>query len=291
MFFSEGSDHFHHLHHRFKGLLAARKRNTFMPSIRLICWNAAEAKEKAAALESAGYQVDFEPFSPEVMRRVRQDPPAAVVIDLSRLPSQGRDVAVQLRQFKSSRLTPQVLCGGDPLKLPKIRELLPDAVYTAWENILPALEQALRSPLTNVAVPESSFAGYAGAPLVKKLGIRPHQTVGLLDPPPGFEQNLPNLPEGVTWCGQPGAPCDLVIWFVRTYTELVEGLPMVQPGIGKAGLWVMWPKKTSGVESDLTQVIVRKTGLAAGLVDYKVSAIDKTWTGLRFAVRKPRSEV
>jgi hypothetical protein len=181
-----------------------------------------------------------------------------------------------------------VLCGGDPLKLPKIQQLLPDAVYTPWENILPALEQAIGSPLTHVAVPESSFAGYAGAPLVKKLGIRPQMTVALLDPPPGFEQNLPGLPEGVSWCSQAGTPCDLVIWFVHTYQELVENLPRVQPGVGKAGLWVAWPKKSSGIASDLTQVNVRKLGLAAGLVDYKVSAIDETWTGLRFAVRKPR---
>ena len=257
------------------------------PSIRLTCWNAAEAKEKAARLAAAGYQVYFEPFSPEVMKLVRHAPPAAVVIDLGRLPSQGRDVALQLRQFKSSRLIPLVLCGGDPLKLPKIRELLPDAVYTAWEDILPALELALSSPPTVVVVPESSFAGYAGAPLIKKLGIRPHMRVGLLNPPPAFEQNLPGLPEGVDWCSQPGVPCDLVLWFIRTRKELDEGLARVQPGIGKAGLWVVWPKKTSGVESDLNQVIVRKTGLAAGLVDYKVSAIDDTWTGLRFAVRKP----
>ena len=256
------------------------------PSLRLICWNAAEAKEKAARLESAGYKVDFEPFTPDVMRLVRHDPPAAVVIDLSRLPSQGRDVALQLRQFKSSRLTPLVLCGGDPLKLPKIRELLPDANYTAWEDILPALEQAVSNPPTVVVVPASSFAGYAGAPVIKKLGIRPHMRVGLLNPPPGFKQNLPGLPEGVDWRSQPGVPCDLVIWFIRTRKELDEGLARVQPGIGKAGLWVVWPKKTSGVESDLTQVIVRKIGLAAGLVDYKVSAIDETWTGLRFAVRK-----
>ena len=256
------------------------------PSLRLICWNAAEAKEKAARLESAGYKVDFEPFTPDVMRLVRHDPPAAVVIDLSRLPSQGRDVALQLRQFKSSRLTPLVLCGGDPLKLPKIRELLPDANYTAWEDILPALEQAVSNPPTVVVVPASSFAGYAGAPLIKKLGIRPHMRVGLLNPPPGFKQNLPGLPAGVDWCSQPGVPCDLVIWFIRTRNELDEDLARVQPGIGKAGLWVVWPKKTSGVESDLTQVIVRKIGLAAGLVDYKVSAIDETWTGLRFAVRK-----
>ena len=258
------------------------------PSIRLICWNLVEAKEKAARLESAGYRVEFEPYTPEVMRQVRHDPPAAVVIDLARLPSQGRDVALQLRQFKSTRLAPLVLCGGDPLKLPKIQELLLDAVYTAWEDLLPALEQAMRSPLKNVVVPESSFAGYAGAPLVKKLGIRPHMTVALLDPPPGFEQSLPGLPEGVSWYSQAGVSCDLVIWFIRTQKELFDSLPKVQPGIGKAGLWIVWPKKTSGVESDLTQVIVRKTGLAAGLVDYKVSAIDETWTGLRFAIRKPR---
>jgi hypothetical protein len=258
------------------------------PSIRLICWNAAEAKEKAARLESAGYRVDFEPFTPEVMHLVRQDPPAAVVINLGRLPSQGRDVALQLRQFKSTRQIPLVLCGGEPLKLPKIQALLPDAFYTTWENMLLVLAQVMRTPLTNVVVPESSFAGYARAPLVKKLGIRSHTTVALLDPPPGFEQNLPGLPEDVRWCSQAGVACDLVIWFVRTQTELFEGLPHVQPGIGKAGLWVVWPKKSSGVESDLTQAIVRQTGLAAGLVDYKVSAIDKTWTGLRFAIRKPR---
>jgi CheY-like chemotaxis protein len=259
------------------------------PSIRLICWNAAEANEKAARLASDGYQVDFEPFSPEIMRLVRHAPPAAVVIDLGRLPSQGRDVALQLRQFKSSRLIPLVLCGGDPLKLPRIQELLPDAVYTAWEDILPVLEQVMRSPLTDVVVPESSFAGYAGAPLVKKLGIRPHMSISLLNPPPGFVQSLPGLPEDVSWCGQPGVLCDLVIWFVRTRQDLDQSLAQVQPGIGKAGLWVVWPKKTSGVESDLTQVIVRKAGLAAGLVDYKVSAIDDTWTGLRFAVRKIKS--
>jgi hypothetical protein len=255
-------------------------------AIRLICWNAVEAKEKSVRLQSAGYQVDFELFSPDVMRLLRHEPPAAVIIDLGRLPSQGRDVALQLRQFKSTRFIPLVLCGGDPLKLPKIQELLPDAIYTAWDDVLPALEQALRSPPTQVAVPESSFAGYAGAPLVKKLGIRPHMSVGLLNPPPGFAHCLPGLPEDITWYSQPGEPCDLVIWFIRTRQELDHGLPQVQPGIGKAGLWVVWPKKTSGLESDLTQVVVRKTGLAAGLVDYKVSAIDETWTGLRFAIRK-----
>ena len=260
-------------------------------SIRLICWNAVEAKEKAARLESAGYTAACEPFTPAVMRLVRHDPPAAVVIDLGRLPSQGRDVALQLRQFKSTRFVPLVLVGGDPLKLPKIQTLLPEAVYTAWENLLPALAQALHSPLTRVAVPASSFAGYAGAPLVKKLGIRPHMRVALLDPPPGFEQNLPGLPEGVSWVSQKGTPCDLVIWFVSSQTALVEGLPQVQPGVGKAGLWVVWPKKSSGVASDLTQVIVRRTGLASGLVDYKVSAIDAIWTGLRFAVRKVGKDI
>ena len=141
--------------------------------IHLICWNVVEALGKAARLEAAGYRVDFEPFTPAVMRQMRQTPPAAVVIDLGRLPSQGRDAALQLRQFKSTRQVPLVLCGGDPLKLPKIQELLPDAFYTTWENILPALEQAMHTPLTRVVVPESSFAGYAGAPLVKSWASAP----------------------------------------------------------------------------------------------------------------------
>ncbi len=102
--------------------------------IRLIHWNAAEAQEKISRLQGAGYEVDFEPFTPDLLRQLVKDLPAAVVIDLSRLPSQGRDVAVRLRIQKPTRQVPILFVGGDPEKTERIRKLLPDAFYGSWDQ-------------------------------------------------------------------------------------------------------------------------------------------------------------
>ena len=83
-------------------------------------------------------------------------------------------------------------------------------------------------------------------------------------------------------------PCDLILWFVRSQEELEAGISSLIPRVGKDGLWVIWPKKTSAIASNLSQVSVRKTVMAAGMVDYKISAIDATWAGLRFALRPLR---
>jgi hypothetical protein len=107
---------------------------TATPRIRLVYWNAAEAQERAARLQAAGYEVDFDPLTPAALRALGQDSPGAVVIDLSRLPSQGRDVGLDLRLYKSTRLIPLVFIEGDPDKTSRIRELLPDASYTTWDQ-------------------------------------------------------------------------------------------------------------------------------------------------------------
>jgi hypothetical protein len=78
---------------------------------------------------------------------------------------------------------------------------------------------------------------------------------------------------------------DLVLWFVRSARELEGGIETWSARVGKGGLWIVWPKKSSGFATDLQQAIVRKTGLKAGLVDYKIAAIDQTWSGLKFAIR------
>jgi hypothetical protein len=78
---------------------------------------------------------------------------------------------------------------------------------------------------------------------------------------------------------------DLAIWFAKSQKELEERINKVKSKIGKGGLWIAWPKKASDITSDLSQAAVRKVGLDAGLVDYKVCSIDKTWSGLKFAVR------
>jgi hypothetical protein len=256
------------------------------PRIRLIHWNAAEAKERAARLSAAGYQVAGGVPAPGLRRELRESPPAAVVIDLTRLPAAGRDVAVALRASPSTRQVPLVFVEGEPDKVARIRELMPDATFTTWRRIGGALKRALSSAPRDPVSFASVFAAYAGRPLTQKLGIRSGSTVGLLDAPEGFEQALGELPRGAVLKHDSRSPCDLVLWFTTSRRELERRIKKIGAGAGKDGLWVLWPKASSGLPTDLTQIVVRKVGLAAGLVDYKIAAVDATWSGLRFTRRK-----
>jgi hypothetical protein len=224
---------------------------------------------------------------------MRGDPPDAVVIDLGRLPSQGRDVAVGLRSYKDTRHVPLVFVGGQPKKVAGVRELLPDAVYTSWEEIVAALQQAIAAPPADPVVPTSTMTGYSGTPLPKKLGIKTGSVVGLVDAPEGFEVTLGDLPEGTVVIRLPeGAgsslsrPPDVTLWFATRRADLDSRMAGMCSLAERGGLWIIWPKKASGVVSDLSQAVVRETGLAAGLVDFKVCAVDATWSGLRFTRRK-----
>ncbi len=252
----------------------------------LIHWNAAEAEQRAARLRDAGYDVDCRPFTPALFRQLRANPPAAFVIDLGRLPSQGRDVGVGLRSDKGTRHVPLVFVGGDPDKVKRTRGLLPDAVYTTWSRIRSALGRAMAHPPSDPVVPKSRMAGYAGAPLVKKLGIKEHAVVALIGAPQGFQRTLGKLPDGVVLRSRAAARCDLALWFVKSQKALKRRIERMAALAEHGGLWIVWPKKSSGVASDLTQAMVRKIGLAAGLVDYKVCSIDATWTGLRFTRKR-----
>jgi CheY-like chemotaxis protein len=253
----------------------------------LIHWNVDEAAERVEQLRAAGYIVSYKPPNPAMLRELRRNPPAAVAIDLSRLPSHGRDVALAIRQSKATRRVLIVFIDGDPEKVARIEELLPDAIYTSWSRIRSALRRALARPPADPLVPSSILAGYSGTPLVKKLGIKANMVVALLEAPNGFEQLLGALPEGVKLRRQARGRCDLVVWFARSRRRLERRIERLGALAGKGGLWIAWPKRSSGVQSDLTQAIVRRVGLAAGLVDYKVCAIDATWSGLRFTRRRP----
>jgi CheY-like chemotaxis protein len=224
---------------------------------------------------------------PAELRTLRADPPDAVVVDLSRLPSQGRDVAIAIRQYRSTRHVPLVLVDGDSEKVARIRALLPDATYANWRTVRAALRHALARPPVAPVVPGSMLAGYAGAPLVKKLGIKPDAVVGLVGAPPGFERLLGRLPRGARVRRQAPGPRDLTLWFVRSRRELTREIRRMVPAATAAGLWILWPKQASRLATDLAQSEVRRAGLAAGLVDFKVCAVDATWSGLRFT--RPRA--
>jgi CheY-like chemotaxis protein len=258
-----------------------------MPRVTLIHWKAEEARQKAAAIRAAGHTVSYQPFGPKVLHNVKQKPPAAIVIDLTRQPMQGRDVAIAIRHAKSTRLLPIVFVEGDPEKVERIKSQVPDAVYTTWGRIRSGLKRAITRPPKDPVVPQSVLAGYSGTPLPKKLGIKPDSVVTLVDAPKDFERTLGKLPNGVTLKRQARGRPDLTLWFVASQKDLDRKLPRILPMTEQGGaLWIVWPKKSSGVPSDLTQADVRSVGLASGLVDFKVCAVDETWSGLKFVRRK-----
>ena len=132
-----------------------------------------------------------------------------------------------------------------------------------------------------------ALAGYSGTPLVKKLGIKPDTTVALLAAPDGFERELVGLPDNVRLVSRLGKSPEMTIWFVRACRELDRKIEGVSRAMGPA-LWIGWPKRASGVKTDVTEDLVRAAGLANGLVDYKVCAINETWSGLKFARARPK---
>ena len=258
-----------------------------MARAQLIHWSEREGAARAEALRSAGHDVRFDPIgvSPELFRRIKADPPDVFVIDLSRSPTSGRDVAIGIREAKTTRLVPIVFVDGDPAKVERIRRLLPDATYTSWSRIRGSLRSALSRRVTDPVVLEHRLAGYSGTPLPKKLGVKPDMVVALVGAPDGFEDAIGPLPEGASVTRSTRGRCDLALLFVRTrhdYLKRFDGAAKRSGG----ELWVCWPKKASGLQTDLGEQIVRTTGLDRGFVDYKIAAIDETWSGLRFTRRK-----
>jgi DUF3052 family protein len=126
-------------------------------------------------------------------------------------------------------------------------------------------------------------AGYSGTPLVQKLGIKPGARVVLVDAPPGFALDLP---DGAALVDGKARDVDVIVWFTTARAAFAKKLDAVAKRMQPAGgLWIAWPKKASGVATDMTENLVREVALPTGLVDNKVCAIDDTWSGLRLVVR------
>ena len=130
-------------------------------------------------------------------------------------------------------------------------------------------------------------AGYSGTPLAKKLGIKPGHAVALLGAPDGFEATLEGLPDGVTFRTAARGTNDVLVTFHTRRADLEQRLPSRLAAMDvDRGLWVAWPKRASGVATDITEDTVRQVCLPLGLVDNKVCAIDATWSGLRVVWRR-----
>ena len=130
------------------------------------------------------------------------------------------------------------------------------------------------------------MAGYSGTPLAKKLGIKEGHRLAFPGAPKGFDELLGQLPDGVTVKSRAAGPLDVIVFFTKRRAELERRLPALRRAMDPAaGLWIAWPKRSSGVETDMTEDVARELGLANRLVDNKVCAIDETWSGLRLVIR------
>ena len=137
------------------------------------------------------------------------------------------------------------------------------------------------------------MAGYSGTPLPKKLGIKDGSRIVLINAPQDFESELGELPDNVEFIKRPTKSLDIILFFVLTKRALARDFAKLAAKITANGMmWIAWPKKSSGVVTDLSEQRVREIGLNAGLVDVKVCAIDETWSGLKFVYRlKDRSSL
>ena len=128
-------------------------------------------------------------------------------------------------------------------------------------------------------------AGYSGTPLVNKIGIKPNHKLLFRNAPRTFAGGLGKLPEGAVET-KSAAPIDVAVLFAKSRSELEKEFAPLAARLASNGmLWVGWPKKASGVPTDLNENLVRDIGLARGMVDVKVCAIDDTWSGLKFVYR------
>ena len=130
------------------------------------------------------------------------------------------------------------------------------------------------------------MAGYSGTPLVKKLGIKEGSRVALVNAPENFQTELGELPADVKFVKSTTKPLDLILFFVLSERILARDFAKLSTRLTSNGMiWIAWPKKSSGVTTDLTFERVQRIGLDAGLVDVKICAIDDTWSGLKFVYR------
>jgi hypothetical protein len=135
-------------------------------------------------------------------------------------------------------------------------------------------------------VEDTRMAGYSGTPLPRKLGIKEGHEVAFLGAPDGFNAALGELPDGVRVKSRAAAPLDVIVFFVTRRADLERRFERLAAALDPAGgLWIAWPKRASGVPTDMTEDVAREVGVDHGLVDNKVCAIDEMWSGLRLVIR------
>jgi hypothetical protein len=256
-----------------------------MARIRLFHWNARDAVAFLHSLRAAGHQVAYQAnIAPGLAAKIRNSPPQAFVIALTRLPARGRDLAVFLRGLKATRHIPIVFVDGPPEKVEDIRRQIPDAVYTTLARLDAALNNALAHPPAAPLVPPQMMERYRGRTAAQKLGITPGAQVRLVDPPRDYPSVLGPMPEGVSFVERGSPDCPVTLWFVTDAGVYQSRLPRIRALAATTKLWILWPKGRP--QSGLSHPYLRQTATSVGLVDYKICSVNDRWSAMAFARRK-----
>jgi hypothetical protein len=253
--------------------------------IRLISWHD-DVDRKSKSLKAPGQIIDASPFEKisSVVGEMSRLNPAVLVLDLDKVPSRSREIAIALRSSKSARHIPLLFVGGEAAKVERIRAEIPDVFFTEWKVASPVLKQILKRPaIMQTAIPHRN---YGATPLFKKLGIKPQMKVVLLGAPDAFVETLGDLPDGASFSQQLTAAAPLVISFVRSLAEVAPAFDMLAARLPrKASVWVAYPKR-GRLASDLNENILREAGICRGLVDYKICSVDSAWSAVKFTHRR-----
>ncbi len=253
-----------------------------MPRALVIHFDLDEARVLAGRVRRDGFDADVYPVrGMSGIGRIRESPPDVVVIDLMRMPSYGRAFGVLLREQKSTRRIPLVFIQGDPEKTRLVRMLLPDAVFTTISRLRESLEKALKKPPAEPVIPDPGRLPAAG-----KLRIREGSTVCLLHAPANFRTRLDPLPARVRFQTAP-EDADITLLFVKSAAQLGKELSALTGSLERGRvLWVVWPKRASGVSTDVTMPRIIEYCTSLGLSPNKLCAVDQIWSAIGIAPRK-----
>jgi hypothetical protein len=274
-----------------------------MKTVKLISFHP-DAMARAALLKQPGVTMDSAPLirTSAVVGEMANLNPAALVLDLDKLPSHAREIALALRASKSARHIPILFVGslpasdGLPEKFARLRSELPDIPYAMWPKAAKALAALLKSPATEPPIVPAQRTYTASLP--QKLGIlsasdkskpKPRQ-IALLAAPDEFPALLGDLPETVSFGTRITPKTHLAICFVRSLGDLAGLFDLLTYNLPQgASAWAVYPKGAPKQQREFNENDVRRLGLASSLVDYKICSIDANWSAMKFARRKDTS--
>ena len=255
-----------------------------MPRVRIVHWKAPEAGPLIEACRACGFEVEYDDVRfGALAKMIRAKPPDALVIDLTGLPSHGRDSAIYLRRTKYARHIPLIFVNGAAEKVEAIRQQLPDATFCTTKQICARVKSACAKGVKDPVLPPGAMDRYGSRTVAQKLGIKEGSRVALIDPPRDYAAALGELPEDVELIEDPDSVHTVTLWFVRDPRAYQAGLRRMSAIADRTKLWVVWKK---GPTSILRDNLVRETAIEAGLVDYKICAVNEQWSAMAFARRK-----